>query len=128
MNEQTQTAGSSPVERPVRQHTPGPWEWMDHSLWGAETGATHDGKTCIECGHSPAECGPSILGVACEELCGDGEDWAPNEADKRLIAAAPDLLAALQELLAAVQRSVCDGSGPAQEAANAAIARALYEA
>lgn len=54
--------------------------------------------------------------------------WGKNEADARLIAAAPDLLAALQGLLSAVQRSVCEGSGPAQEAAHAAINRALGRA
>lgn len=53
-------------------------------------------------------------------------DWcaAVKHPDMQLIEAAPDLLAALQGLLAAVQRSVCEGSGPAQEAAHAAIAKA----
>lgn len=83
--------------------TPGPWEWMDNcSLWGAETGAVHAGKTCEEVGHSPTECGPAILGIACEALCNDGEDWQPNEANAAYIAAChPEriarLLAALED-------------------------------
>lgn len=44
--------------------------------------------------------------------------------DMRLIESAPDLLKALVGLLSAVQRSVCDGSGPAQEVAAKAIRKA----
>lgn len=129
MNSSEQPAGPGTIEPTIMQHTPGPWEWCENALWGAEIEAIHNGRTCLECGHSPTECGHSILGVASEELCwdvcNDGGDWAPNEADRRLIAAAPDLLAALQGLLAAVQRSVCGGSGPAQDAAQAAIGKAI---
>lgn len=49
---------------------------------------------------------------------------AEAAANARLIAAAPDLLEALRGLLAAVQHSVCENSGPAQDAASAAIAKA----
>jgi len=50
---------------------------------------------------------------------------AVRHPDMQLIEAAPDLLEALQGLLSAVQRSVCEGSGPAQEAAHKAIAKAI---
>ena len=46
----------------------------------------------------------------------------------QLIAAAPELLAALEGLLQAVQRGVCAGSGPAQEAAQAALHKAVGDA
>ncbi len=57
-------------------------------------------------------------------LFDDGIRSENPEADAHLIAAAPDLLVALQGLLAAVQSSVCEGSGPAQEAAHAALRKA----
>ena len=54
----------------------------------------------------------------------------PREAEEtrrnaQLIAAAPELLAALEGLLRAVHSSVCAGSGPAQEAAQAALHKAV---
>ncbi|MEY5097317.1 MAG: hypothetical protein RJA36_36 [Pseudomonadota bacterium] len=110
------------------QHTPGPWGWGKHALWGAETGATHQGKTCLECGHAPYECGPPVLGVACEGLNDDGEDWTPSDADARLIAAAPDLLEALREAdrlysTYGLQANAA-ACGPWINAARAAIAKA----
>lgn len=80
-------------------HTPGPWAYR-----------TEDGY----CGEIVASNGTF--------LCAFADD--PSEANARLIAAAPDLLDALSVLLAAVQRSVCEGSGPAQDLAHAAIAKA----
>lgn len=110
----------------MSSHTPGPWAWMDTSLWGAETAATHDGKTCTECGHSPADCGPAILGIACEALCNDGEDWAPSEADRRLIASAPDLLDALRDVVDFMTGCV-EGETAALHNALSAIAKATGE-
>lgn len=63
-------------------HTPGPWNWFCSSLWNDDLEV-------------------SVLGVAglslSQAVVDGGEDgeWVPSEADKRLIAAAPDLLAAL---------------------------------
>ena len=113
----------------MSKHTPGPWEWMDCSLWGDETKAVHNGKTCIECGHSPAECGPAVLGLAVQHLCDDGENWDCNEADRRLIAAAPEMLQALH----AIVTELMDGDHYnaeqiARHAGRAAIAKATGEA
>ncbi len=58
----------------------------------------------------------------------DGVHQSEAEETRRnaqLIAAAPELLAALEGLLRAVQSSVCAGSGPAQEAAQAALHKAV---
>lgn len=57
----------------------------------------------------------------------------PCEAEEtrrnaQLIAAAPELLDALEGLLRAVQSSMCEGSGPAQEAAQAALHKAVGSA
>lgn len=60
--------------------------------------------------------------------CNDAAQAAINEAIEALggpaAVHADELLPALKGLLAAVERSVCDGSGPAQDAARAAIAKA----
>lgn len=84
--------------------TPGPWSWMGDSLWGAETGRTHAGETCLEAGHCPSECGPSVLAICSRELAEDvvNEDcpeWTVSKHDASLIAAAPDLYEALVPLL-----------------------------
>lgn len=92
--------------------------------------------------HTP---GPWMIGygeaVGIGEIYGVGidtePDWTPvcmlslsekvnevDEANARLIAAAPDLLETLIGLLDAVQSSVCKNSGPAQDAARVAIAKA----
>ena len=58
------------------------------------------------------------------------EGVLPQEANEtrrnaQLIAAAPELLEALRILLSAVQCRVCEGSGPAQEAAQKALHKAV---
>ncbi len=138
------------MERVTRmEHTPGPWRWefnrahksmhlvggrpmfdltiMDFARWGMGGAVARLRDTAHD--------GMNIM----HRLC-DRPDWIapfPGRAhhaywcasvahpDMKLIEAAPDLLVALQELLAAVQRSVCEGSGRAQEKAHAALAKAL---
>ena len=91
---------------PVTKHTPGPWK----PACGAR------GTTCR---HPAILCDGGQVGNATWQ----GSE-AATDANARLIAAAPDLLEALRGLLAAVQHSVCENSGPAQDAASAAIAKA----
>lgn len=117
---QVSPADEGRLEPTVRQHTPGPWV----------TEQDRDPP------HRPAIATVAWVADWCVGIPTPGypggnyrdAEYGTNEADARLIAAAPDLLAALQGLLSAVQRSVCEGSGPAQEAAHAAINRALGRA
>lgn len=71
-------------------------------------------------------------------LCNDahivgGDGWAFNDADKKLIAAAPELLEALQNLISGYEDMSGHGMfdmlchGDEIEAANAAIKKALGE-
>jgi len=80
----------------------------DHALYGSDHDITHlvDGvnKTCVQCGHSPAECGPPVFVLAitvaeAEEFEENDVFVPPSEPDQRLIAAAPDLLEALCAML-----------------------------
>ena len=81
----------TPTTQPTKaQHTPGPWAWSDgHTLRSVtpnpETSSVHTILSSDGC-----ECGYL------------GSDWratlAELDADKQLIAAAPDLLTALIEL------------------------------
>ena len=75
----------------MSQHTPGPWKWYgDKGLEGPrETVLVGD------CGL--ATCGRTRLFV--------------SDADKALIAAAPELYAALHQLLAEMQVAYCRGRG-----------------
>ena len=82
------------------QHTPGPWE-LRRSVRG---------YWFID--HEQGGEGYTLTKLDC------------NEADARLIAAAPDLLAALEELLNALPSAT---SHPAIKAARAAIAKATGE-
>jgi hypothetical protein len=118
------------------KHTPGPWRWQGEDYrggWGWQllVGANGEGIACGErCGH-PYEhlrAFQAIDPALCKTGMSATSDSAPGihiqQGDARLIAAAPDLLEALRGLLAAVQHSVCENSGPAQDAARAAIAKA----
>ncbi len=72
-------AVGGPVERPVMQHSPGPWKFNNDP---GEARTISDAR-----------------GIS---LMGDEQyyPWAPSEeADWRLIAAAPELLAALRDLV-----------------------------
>lgn len=132
----------------MSKHTQGPWRWefnregrrvhlvgggprydltiMDFERWGM-SGATmclrdtaHDGMQLLYRVHERPDW------IAPEPGREHHKSWHQllRHPDAALIAAAPDLLNALQELLAVVQRSVCEGSGPAQELARAAIFKA----
>jgi hypothetical protein len=93
----------------MSKHTPGPWlfEPAPHGAFDICKDPNSLGRYMVIATRGPHD-------VRAAEM----------HANARLIAAAPDLLEALQGLLVAVQRSVCEGSGPAQEAAHAAIAKA----
>lgn len=93
------------------KHTPGPWYWLENRFWGGFSGL-YD------------EAGNEVL-VANTSNEGDtGAAWFedfPSEADRKLIAAAPELLAACQKIVDAVE----DGDEMAAvEMAEAAIAKA----
>ena len=101
-----------PVQRPVRQHSPGPWRFTCHA---------HDSNyMLITCSNDPGH-GDNLRGY-----CG--------EANARLVAAAPELLDALRGLRAEVLR--LRGNYPlphnkghdAMRAADAAIAKAVGSA
>lgn len=91
----------------MTKHTPGPWRINAHCPF-----AQH-GQISIESDDYYI----ALLDAGARQL-----------SHARLIAAAPDLLEALRGLLAAVQHSVCENSGPAQDAARAAIKKAIGEA
>ena len=95
-------------------HTPGPWV-------AGQAGDTRPEIATV------AWIGDWCVGVATPGYPGGDYrhiECGTEEADALLIAAAPDLFDALAGLLTAVQRSVCEGSGPAQEAAHKAINKA----
>lgn len=87
------------------EHTPGPWK-VREDYAGAQSVVSADAFL--------ARVGPPNTEQA--------------EANARLIAAAPELLEALQGLLAAVEQGTLPGSGKAQDAARAAIAKATGSA
>ncbi len=98
------------------KHTPGPWE--EHGKGGCECGLIFgpDGNSNICLVY-----GPSHL------ASDDGPDCVPNrdaqQANARLISAAPDLLAALQAVVAVADRKTVEF-----DMARAAIAKALGDA
>jgi hypothetical protein len=89
----------------MRKHSPGPWRWEaagegpDHWLM----------KNCWVGGDALDQC----------VLVAEGGKWPPNDADARLIAAAPELLAALRQW---VERAEALG-GPFYEDHRALIRR-----
>lgn len=132
----------------TQPHTPGPWRWevnmkgkslhlvggkpmydltiIAPTRWGMGSATllirdtAHDGMNIMHKLHERDDWWQAFPGR------GHHADWcaAVNHPDMQLIEAAPDLLAALQSLLDAVRRSVCEGSGPAQDAAALAIYKA----
>jgi hypothetical protein len=97
-------------------HTPGPWEWVGDSLESHSDyvlGIGDDGKQFGL--HSP---------ILIES------SWATRaEANRYLIAAAPELLLALQEALFLIEQECADGSHTTEAInARAAIAKATGSA
>jgi len=95
-----------------KKHTPGPWYWSgEYALYGANKScvmAALDGATYSEYSSDPA----SI------EI--------PNDADRALILAAPEMLAALEGVYARCCGEYPDH--PETKAVAAAIAKAMGEA
>ena len=75
--------------------TPGPWRWLEDSWNGGYSGIV----------------GPNDETVLAPSHCNDGDDGAawfdefPSEADRNLLAAAPDLLRELERTHAALMIS-----------------------
>ena len=118
MDDTTQPAGNGPVQREVRQHTPGPWHWEADEVKGDPTGrvryqVTALGKTVTRVYYSSFEGGLTNA-----------------EADAKLIAAAPELLSALRDLEAMAERYRQPGAPipDAQKKARAAIVKAVGSA
>lgn len=130
------------------KHTPGPWSY-----------ALEYGQNITELPRitTVARCANFVIGLSCEYPGGnyrDGDPSGDEEADARLIAAAPELLEALKQCLGMLEQADCstwycccgspmdghgigDGHGPvdqgsyyqcnAMDAARSAIAKATGE-
>ena len=120
MNDTTQPAGNGPVQRGVRQHTPGPWRLElveDRSIKHLCPVAKADDFSLLTVvytdGHDGDECVP--FGAVY------------RDADAKLIAAAPELLDALERLLESADvRDAADAGALKQ--ARAAISKAVGSA
>ncbi len=91
-------------------HTQGPWRWQDWSTYGdpdtgpnrnSLVGPTPPKKPPVP-GYTDFNLPPLVLSV---------EDPIENEADKSLIAAAPELLAALKDARNVLQSCANDTTG-----------------
>lgn len=100
----------------MSKHTPGPWAYTKSVNFGHESFNIHQ--------EDGAPYTPYMSDVGTTEL---GEDMEIQEANARLIAAAPDLLAALENLLDSQSKAACDVLD-AQNTARAAIRAAKGEA
>lgn len=101
-------------------HTPGPWELIEGDIWSApiEGGCTMAKGRCMVA---------QVRGWGHLQYRPDGEEM--QDANGRLIAAAPDLLAALRDLVAISSGKHDDNAyneewTAAEDRARAAIAKA----
>lgn len=106
-------AVAGPVERPVRQHTPGPWQFELAPSGGFDI-----------------EKDPNDLGryMVIATRSSHQARAAEMHANARLIASAPDLLAALEAVLAWGTDENYERAHAACEAARAAVAKAIGSA
>jgi len=98
-------------------HTPGPWEWVPDRFNGGYSGIASQAT------------GQEVLFPNHRNEGDDGDAWFedfPSEADKHLIAAAPDLLEAL-EAIREDFKFCSDVRGILASKADAAIAKAKGE-
>ncbi len=82
------------TEETGRGHTPGPWRWTDRVLQGAAQYAGYG-----DMGGFITADGTPVCWFGDNETYYPTEGAPPSEADKRLIAAAPDFFAAAKSLL-----------------------------
>lgn len=103
----------------MSKHTPGPWAFSRWDEWG-------DTRFYIaQADGAPYTPNYSDVATLVAETC-IGEKVATQEANARLIAAAPELLEALELLTAGIESSVSDTYIPLVKA-RAAIAKATGE-
>ena len=95
------------------KHTPGPWDWRDIDDLRQSKSTRTDGRY-----------GESVLCASYD--CDRGPYLETTDANRALIAAAPDLLAAL-ERLERLSGSAMMTDDPARESARSAIAKATKE-
>ena len=104
------------------KHTPGPW------VYAREYGASVTEAPKIT---TVARCADFVIGLECDYPGGDyrnGDPSGDEEADARLIAAAPDLLDALETMLMQFTKTPSTlKDSEARVKAHAAIAKATGE-
>jgi hypothetical protein len=107
----------------TQNHTPGPWRWLS----GAETGREHS-NCYLSSLVGPLYDASVKSHERRQEICNFGNDetyypmegMEPSDADKLLIAAAPDLLAACLRVL-----NPTDEGPRMEDIVSAAVAKAL---
>ncbi len=99
MTQESTPTGSSPVERVVSAHTPGPWEvTFDQTHYGTRTtvlGGSADNRLGLQ--------RRMIVDV------GGWAEWREAEANAKLIAAAPELLDVVKMIMCSDDVERCGG-------------------